>query len=123
MYQLHVKFQKHVITYPKCCGVFFHDVLENIDSLTMVNLYIDFNHSGLALQRMIAHGHNDVKFAYYALDLYPTESNHILGSFARLLHDLEKLSAYSLGLLFENADSTPLYEAVLDRKDVSLHSL
>jgi hypothetical protein len=72
---------------------------------------------------MIAHGHNDVKFAYYALDLYLAESNHMIGSFARLLRDLEKPPAYYLGFSFENADSTPLYEAVFDRKDVSLHSL
>jgi hypothetical protein len=42
---------------------------------------------------------------------------------ARLLLDLEKPPAYSSGLLFENTGSTPLYEAVLDGKDVCLHSL
>jgi len=51
---------------------------------------------------MIAHGHGDVKFAHYALDLYPADSNHTIGSFARLLRDLEKPPAYSSGLLFEN---------------------
>ena len=72
---------------------------------------------------MIAHGHGDVKFAHYALDLYPADSNHTIGLFARLLRDLEKPPAYSSGLLFENTGSTPLYEAVLDGKDVCLHSL
>jgi hypothetical protein len=72
---------------------------------------------------MIAHGHGDVKFAHYALDLYPADSNHTIGSFARLLRDLEKPPAYSSGLLFENTGSTPLYEAVMDGKDVCLHSL
>src|ERR1700737_4804700 len=72
---------------------------------------------------MIAHGHGDVKFAHYALDLYPADSNHTIGSFARLLRDLEKPPTYFSGLLFENMGSTPLYEAVLDGKDVCLHSL
>jgi hypothetical protein len=72
---------------------------------------------------MIAHGHGDVKYAHYALDLYPADSNHTIGSFARLLRNLEKPSAYSSGLLFEDTGSTPLYEVVLDGKDVCLHSL
>ena len=72
---------------------------------------------------MIAHGHGDVKFAHYALDLYPADSNHTIGSFAKLLRDLEKPPASSSGLLFENTGSTPLYEAVLYGKDVCLHSL
>ena len=72
---------------------------------------------------MIAHGHGDVKFDHYALDLYPTDSNHTIGSFTRFLRDLEKPPAYSSRLLFENTGSTPLYEAVLDGKDVCLHSL
>jgi hypothetical protein len=72
---------------------------------------------------MIAHGHGDVKYAHYAFDLYPADSNHTIGSFARLLHDLEKPPAYSSGLLFEDTGSTPLYEVVLDGKDVYLHSL
>ena len=72
---------------------------------------------------MIAHGHGDVKFAHHALDLYPVDSNHMIGLFARLLHDLEKPPAYSSRLLFENTGSTPLYKAVLDGKDVCMHSL
>ena len=36
---------------------------------------------------------------------------------------MEKPPSYSSRLLFENIGSTPLYEAVLDGKDVCLHSL
>ena len=57
------------------------------------------------------------------VNLYPADSNHTIGSFAKLLRDLEKLPSYSLRLLFENSGSTPLYEAILDGKDVCLHSL
>ena len=69
---------------------------------------------------MIAHGYNDVKFAHYALDLYPTDSNHTIGSFARFLHDLKKLSFYSSRLLFENSSSTPLYKMVLEGKKMCM---
>ena len=72
---------------------------------------------------MIAHGHGDVKFAHYALDLYLADSNHTIGSFARLLRDLEKPPAYSSRVLFENSGSTPLFKAVLEGKDICLHSL
>ena len=47
----------------------------------------------------------------------------MIGSFARLLLDLKKPPSYSSRLLFENTGSTPLYEAMLDGKDVCLHSL
>ena len=72
---------------------------------------------------MIAHGHGDFKFAHYALDLYPADSNHMIGSIAKFLCDLEKPPSYSSRLLFENMGSTPLYEAVLDGKDICLYSL
>ena len=72
---------------------------------------------------MIAHGHGNVKFAHYVLDLYPRDSNHMIGSFARFLCNLEKLLAYYSRLLFENTGSTPLHEAVLDGKYIYLHSL
>ena len=59
---------------------------------------------------MIAHGHGDVKFAHYALDLYPADSNHKIGSFARLLRDLEKPPyepkvVYSYAFRFRNYKS------------------
>ena len=47
----------------------------------------------------------------------------VSNSFAKLLCDLEKPLAYFSRLLFENVGLTPLYEAVLDRRDVWLDSL
>ena len=61
---------------------------------------------------MIAHGHKDVKFAHYALDLYLADSNHTTWSFAGVLQDLEKPPAYLSRVLFENMGSTPLYDGV-----------
>jgi hypothetical protein len=72
---------------------------------------------------MIVHGHDDVKFAHYALDLYLAGSNHTIGSFARFLRDLKKPPSYFSKLLFENTGSTLPYETVLDGKNVCMHSL
>ena len=53
---------------------------------------------------MIAHKHDDIKFSHYAHNLYPADSNHTIGSFARLLHNLEKLPSYFSRLLSENTN-------------------
>ena len=39
---------------------------------------------------MIVYGHVDVKYAHYGLDFYLGDANHMVGSFAKLLRDLEK---------------------------------
>ena len=44
---------------------------------------------------MLAHVHGDVKYVLYSLDLYPIDDNHIIGSIAKLLHDLEEPSIRS----------------------------
>ena len=57
----------------------------------------------LSMSGMLAHGHGDVRYAHYGLDLYPhnanytvrLDANYIVGSFAKLLRDLELLSKSS----------------------------
>ena len=44
---------------------------------------------------MIAHGHGDVKYVHYGLDFYPGDANRTVGSFAKILCDLDKLSVHS----------------------------
>ena len=34
---------------------------------------------------MIAHGHGDVRYAHYELDIYPMNPNHTIGLIAKLL--------------------------------------
>ena len=72
---------------------------------------------------MIAHGHIDVKFTHYALDLYPKNSYHIIGSFARLLCDLMKSCTYSIGLFYEIDKLILLCKAMLNGKDVCFEVL
>jgi hypothetical protein len=65
----------------------------------------------IATTGIIAHGHGDVKFAHFSLDLY-------LSDFvAKLFCDLEKPPASSSGVLFKNSGSIPLFEVVLKGKE------
>ena len=45
----------------------------------------------IAITRMIAHGHGDVRYAHYGLDIYPMNPNHTIGLIAKLLRDLERV--------------------------------
>ena len=56
----------------------------------------------IAMTSMIAHGHRDVKFAHFSLDLYLGDSYHTIDSVAKLLYDLKLPLASSLGVLFKN---------------------
>jgi hypothetical protein len=63
---------------------------------------------------ILAHGHGDKKYAHYALDMYAADSNHMVGSIAKLLRDLERPSKSSNPIsLFAGTGSTELYAAVL----------
>src|SRR5438270_14010225 len=72
---------------------------------------------------MIAHGHGDVRYAHYALDIYPKDANHTVGSFAKLLRDLEKPPTSSSRELFEGSRSAPLYSALLEGAEIWVASL
>ena len=38
----------------------------------------------LSVTSMLAHGHDNVRYAHYRLDLYPHDTNYTVGSFAKL---------------------------------------
>ena len=63
--------------------------------------------------RMIAHGHGDVCYAHYGLDIFPTNSNHSVGLIAKLLRDLELPSKHSSRELFSRNGLAPLFTALL----------
>jgi hypothetical protein len=77
----------------------------------------------VAMTRMITHGHGNVKFAHFSLDLYPGDSNHTVGSIAKPLHDLEKPLKSLSGVLFENSGSTLLFAIVKKGKEDCIESL
>ena len=83
--------------------VFSHK-MKHLDGLTKLPLFVT---------GMLAHGDGDVRYVHYGLDLYPHDANYTVGSFAKLLRDLELPSKSSSGVLFQNLRSTPLLEALL----------
>ena len=77
----------------------------------------------LSVTGMIAHGHGDERYAHYSLDLYPGDCNHTVGSFARLLRDLEAPPFSSTRSLFEGAGRSPLYRAILNGKETCIEGM
>jgi uncharacterized C2H2 Zn-finger protein len=67
---------------------------------------------------MIAHGHGDIRYVHYALDLYPANSNHIVGSIAKVLQDLEDVPKFISREIFPNTHATPLFDALLESGEV-----
>jgi hypothetical protein len=43
---------------------------------------------------MIAHGHGDIWYAHYGVDLYPSNSNYTIGSKAKVFRDLEDIPKF-----------------------------
>ena len=80
--------------YPKKMVTIIHD---KMDHSKIASLH--FSHKSkatesfmklpVAITRMIVHGHGDVRYAHYGLDIYPMNPNHTIGSIAKLLRDLE----------------------------------
>ena len=62
---------------------------------------------------MIAHGHGDVCYAHYGLDIFPSDSNHTMGSIAKLLRDLELPPKNFSRELFSATRTAPLFTALL----------
>ena len=54
----------------------------------------------ISVMGMIAHGHGDVHYAHYGLDIFPMDSNHTMESIAKLLRDLELLPSILCGSSF-----------------------
>jgi hypothetical protein len=67
----------------------------------------------VAVTGMVAHGHGDVRYAHYGLDIYQSDSNHIVDSIAKLLSDLESPPIYSTRHLFVGGGSSPFFQALL----------
>ena len=58
---------------------------------------------------MIVDGHSDVRYVHYGLDIYLSDSNHTVGSIAKLLRDLEFLLMYITRQMFVGGGSSPLF--------------
>ena len=84
----------HLLTYLHECLTVMHDKMDHAKTASPV-----FSHKSKELDSlvkllvfvtgMIAHGHGDVRYAHYGLDIFPHDSNYTIGLMAKLLRDLE----------------------------------
>ena len=72
---------------------------------------------------MIAHGHDDVRYAHYGVDIFLHDSNYTVGSLAKLFRDVENPPKYSSRELFTQLGSAPIFCAVLQGSDICTTSL
>ena len=72
---------------------------------------------------MIVHGHGDVFYTHYGLDIFPSDSNHIVDSIAKLLRDLELPPKHSSHELFSESRITLLFIALLAVVEICTLSL
>ena len=78
----------------------------------------------VAITGMIAHGHGDVRYAHYGLDIYPMNPNHTIGSIAKLLRDLEGVPrSASRSLFTEEGEQSTLTKALLKGAEICRESL
>ena len=73
--------------------------------------------------RTLAHGHGNVRYAHYGLDLYPHDPNYNVGSIAKLLRDLKLPPKSSSRQVSLHSQSMPLHEALLYGAEVCKLSL
>ena len=72
---------------------------------------------------MIAHGHGDVHYAHYGLDIFPHDSNYSINLIAKLLCDLEEPPKSSSRQLFVGSGSIALFRGILKGAEMCEASL
>ena len=104
--------------FPHECLTVMHDKMDHfkIDSPVFSHKSKDLD--GLvkllvSVTYMIAHGHDDVRYAHYGLDMFAHDSNYTISSMAKLLCDLELPPKSSSRELFVGSRSTNLFKAIL----------
>ena len=71
------------------CVTIMHDRMDHAKTASPVFLHKTKQLDGLmkllvSITSMLAHGHGDVCYAYYSLNIFVHDSNYIVGSFAKL---------------------------------------
>nr|PNR45284.1 hypothetical protein PHYPA_015055 [Physcomitrium patens] len=115
-------------TYPDECVTIMHDKMDHAKTVSPV-----FSHKNKKLDAlvklpvsvtgMIAHGHGDVRYAHYGLDIFPHDSNYTIGSMTKLLRDLEEPPKSSSRELFLGSGSTALFRSILKGAEMCKTSL
>ena len=105
-----------------------HDKMDHSKTTSLVyshkNKQIDsYMRLPIAVIGIIAHGHGDYWYAHFGINIYPHDSNHIVGSIAKLLGELENPPKYSSREFFEGGRSWPLFYAILKGFEICESSL
>ena len=105
-----------------------HDKMDHAKIASLVFLHKSKKLDGLVklpmfVTGMIVHGHGDVRYAHYGLDIFPHDSNYIIGSMAKLLRDLEDPPKSSSHELFVGSLSTTLFWSILKGAEMCKASL
>ena len=113
---------------PHECVTIIHDKMDHAKTASPVFSHKSKELDGLvklhvSVTGMIAHGHADVRYAHYDLDVFAHDSNYTIGSMTKLLRDLELEPKSSSRESFKNSKSTNLFGAVLEGSDMCQASL
>ena len=103
---------------PEKCVTIIHDKMDHSKTLSPhfshKSKHMDsFMKLPISVTGMIAHGHGDIRYAHYGLDIFPSDSNHTVGSIAKLLRDLKLPPKHSSRELFSGSRTAPLFTALL----------
>jgi hypothetical protein len=77
----------------------------------------------LSVTCIMTHKHGDERYTHSALDIYPGDCNHTVGSFARFLRDLEEPPMSSSQHFFHGYGRAPLYRVVFHGSEICLQGL
>ena len=113
---------------PRKCVTIIHDKMDHLKTssphFSHKSKHMDsFMKLPISVMEMIAHGHGNIRYAHYGLDIFPTDSNHTVGSIAKLLRDLELPPKYSSRELFSESGSALLFTALLAGAEMCTSSL
>ena len=118
----------HLLTYQHECLTVMHDKMDHAKTASPV-----FSHKSKELDSlvklpvsvtgMIAHGHGDMRYVHYGLDIFPHDSNYTIGSMVKLLRDLEGPPKSSFRELFVGSGSTALFRGILKGAEMCKASL
>ena len=114
--------------FPHECLTVMHDKMDHSKTDSPVFSHKSKELDGLvkllvSVTGMIAHGHGDVRYAHYGLDMFAHDSNYTISSVAKLLRNLELPPKSSSRELFVGSGSTNLFKPILKGAEMCEASL
>jgi hypothetical protein len=109
--------------FPGECVTIMHDKMDHAKIVFPVFSHKTKQLDGLmklpvSITSILAHGHGNVCYAHYGLDIFAHDSIYTVGSFTKLLQDLERPPMSTSCHLFDGSRSSPLFEAMLNKAEM-----